>query len=68
LEFCVISGVVSGIAVSVGLVVDIGYVLFSIDVMKMETSLHAERHDTIAEILVKAGDQIDTKDLLLSFA
>lgn len=27
----------------------------------METALHAERDGTIAEVLVKAGDQIDAK-------
>ncbi|WP_352515470.1 biotin/lipoyl-containing protein [Mesorhizobium sp. M0041] len=33
--------------------------------MKMETALHAERDGTVAEVLVKAGDQIDAKDLLV---
>ncbi len=29
----------------------------------METALRAERDGTIAEVLVRAGDQIDAKDL-----
>ncbi|WP_245445191.1 biotin/lipoyl-containing protein [Rhizobium anhuiense] len=33
--------------------------------IKMETALHAEKDGTIAEVLVRAGDQIDAKDLLV---
>lgn len=61
-------GVISTIAVSVGQEVKAGDVLVSIEAMKMETALHAERDGTVAEILVRAGDQIDTKDLLLTLA
>jgi pyruvate carboxylase len=39
----------------------------SIEAMKMETALHAERDGVITEVLVKAGDQIDAKDLLIAF-
>jgi pyruvate carboxylase len=60
-------GVVSGVSVSAGQSVKAGDVLLSIEAMKMETALHAERDGTIAEILVKAGDQIDAKDLLLVY-
>jgi pyruvate carboxylase len=35
------------------------------EAMKMEAALHAEHNGTIAEVLVRAGDQIDAKDLLL---
>ena len=42
-----------------------GDVLLSIEAMKMETALHADRDGTVAEVLVKAGDQIDAKDLLI---
>jgi len=58
-------GVVSAVAVSAGQSVKAGDVLFSIEAMKMETALHAERDGIIAEMLVCAGDQIDAKDLLL---
>jgi pyruvate carboxylase len=44
-----------------------GDVLVSIEAMKMETALHAERDGKVAEVLVKAGDQIDVKDLLVVF-
>lgn len=60
-------GVVSTLAVAVGQAVKAGDVLLSIEAMKMETALHAERDGTVAEVLVKTGDQIDAKDLLISF-
>ncbi len=60
-------GVVSTLAVAAGQAVKAGDVLLSIEAMKMETALHAERDGTITEVLVKAGDQIDAKDLLIAF-
>ncbi|CDX42514.1 Pyruvate carboxylase [Mesorhizobium sp. ORS 3359] len=60
-------GVVSALAVVPGQAVKAGDVLLSIEAMKMETALHAERDGEIAEVLVKAGDQIDAKDLLIAF-
>jgi pyruvate carboxylase len=60
-------GVISTIAVSSGQLVKAGDVLLSIEAMKMETALHAERDGTVAEVLVRAGDQIDAKDLLIVF-
>jgi len=60
-------GVVSTVAVSAGQTVQAGDVLLSIEAMKMETALHAEKDGTIAEVLVKAGDQIDAKDLLIVY-
>jgi pyruvate carboxylase len=61
-------GVVSGVSVAAGQSVKAGDVLLSIEAMKMETALHAERDGTIAEVLVRAGDQIDAKDLLIVYA
>jgi pyruvate carboxylase len=61
-------GVVSGVSVVVGQAVQAGDVLLSIEAMKMETALHADRDGKIAEVLVKTGDQIDAKDLLATFA
>jgi pyruvate carboxylase len=60
-------GVVSTVAVAAGQKVSAGDVLLSIEAMKMETALHAERDGTIAELLVRAGDQIDAKDLLVAY-
>jgi len=61
-------GVVSALSVATGQAVKAGDVLLSIEAMKMETALHAERDGTVAEVLVKTGDQIDAKDLLIAFA
>ena len=60
-------GVISTLAVAAGQEVKAGDVLVSIEAMKMETALHAERDGKITEVLVKTGDQIDAKDLLVVF-
>ncbi len=60
-------GVISGVAVAAGQAVKSGDILVSIEAMKMETALHAERDGTIAEVLVRVGEQIDAKDLLVVF-
>lgn len=60
-------GVVSTVAVSQGQNVKAGDVLLSIEAMKMETALRAERDGLIAEVLVRPGEQIDAKDLLIVF-
>ncbi len=60
-------GVISTLAVAGGQKVVAGDVLVSIEAMKMETAIHAERDGTIAEVHVKAGDQIDAKDLLVVY-
>jgi pyruvate carboxylase len=61
-------GVVSSLLVKAGDTVAAGDVLLSIEAMKMETAIHAEEAGTIAEVTVKPGDQIDSKDLLVRFA
>lgn len=60
-------GVISTVAIAAGQKVKAGDVLLSIEAMKMETALHADRDATVTEVLVKAGDQIDAKDLLVVF-
>lgn len=60
-------GVVSTLAVHAGQEVQAGDVLLSIEAMKMETALHAERDGKVAEVLVHAGSQIDAKDLLVVY-
>ncbi len=60
-------GVISTLAVKEGQAIKAGDVLVSIEAMKMETAIHAERDGTVAEVLVKAGDQIDAKDLLVVY-
>src|SRR5690606_36120919 len=60
-------GVVSTVAVASGQRVKAGDVLLSIEAMKMETALHAERDGEVAEVLVRTGEQIDAKDLLVVY-
>ncbi|MFS2175907.1 pyruvate carboxylase [Rhizobium pisi] len=60
-------GVISRVFVSPGQVVNAGDVLVSIEAMKMETAIHAEKDGAISEVLVRAGDQIDAKDLLVVY-
>ena len=60
-------GVISTVAVAAGQPVKAGDVLLSIEAMKMETALHAEKDGAISEVLVRAGDQIDAKDLLIVY-
>ncbi|MFZ5752027.1 MAG: pyruvate carboxylase [Pseudomonadota bacterium] len=58
-------GVVSSIAVTAGQKVRAGDLLLTIEAMKMETGIHAEREATVRAVHVHAGGQIDAKDLLI---
>lgn len=58
-------GLVVSVAVKEGDKVERGDVLLSIEAMKMETSVLAEKSGTIEKVVVAAGTQVDTKDLLV---
>ena len=60
-------GAVVSIAVSAGSLVKEGDVLLTIEAMKMETSIRAEREGTIGTVHVQPGAQIDAKDLLIEY-
>ena len=60
-------GVVASVAVSAGAKVRAGDMLLTIEAMKMETGIHADREAIIKAIHVTAGAQIDAKDLLIEF-
>ncbi|MBN2905695.1 MAG: pyruvate carboxylase [Rhodobacteraceae bacterium] len=60
-------GAVATVAVTVGQQVKEGDLLLTIEAMKMETGLHAERDGTIKAVHVTPGAQIDAKDLLIEF-
>ena len=60
-------GVVAGVTVSQGQSVNEGDLLLTIEAMKMETGLHAERDAIVKMVHVSAGSQIDAKDLLIEF-
>ena len=58
-------GVVASVAAVVGKAVKKGYLLLTIEAMKMETGIHAERDAVVKAVHVAAGSQIDAKDLLI---
>ncbi|WP_243613305.1 pyruvate carboxylase [Shimia aestuarii] len=58
-------GVVASVAVSAGQSVKEGDLLLTIEAMKMETGIHAERDATIKAVHTHPGGQIDAKDLLV---
>ncbi|WP_418591725.1 pyruvate carboxylase [Ponticoccus sp. (in: a-proteobacteria)] len=60
-------GVVASIGVKAGDAVKTGDLLLTIEAMKMETGMHAERDGTVKAVHVQHGSQIDAKDLLIEF-
>ncbi|MCA0871615.1 pyruvate carboxylase [Seohaeicola saemankumensis] len=60
-------GVVASIGVQAGQKVHEGDLLLTIEAMKMETGIHAERNASVKAIHVTPGTQIDAKDLLVEF-
>ncbi len=61
-------GSVVSVAVKTGQSVKPGDLLVTLEAMKMETAIHAERAGEIARIVAPAGTQVDAKDLLVEFA
>ena len=60
-----VSLAVVGVAVSVGDPVRKGQKLLSIEAMKMETTIYAERPGRVVELLAQVGHQVKTGELLL---
>ena len=60
-------GMVATVSVKAGDAVQRGDMLLSIEAMKMEAGVRAERDGRIANVLVTPGQQIDAKDLLVVF-
>ena len=58
-------GVVASVAVQAGSKIKEGDLLLTIEAMKMETGLHAERDAVVKAVHVTAAAQIDAKDLLI---
>jgi pyruvate carboxylase len=58
-------GSIASVAVSVGQKVRAGDLLVTIEAMKMETGLHADRAAVVKALHVQPGAQIDAKDLLV---
>ena len=60
-------GLVVMVTVAPGEEVAAGQKLFTLEAMKMETTVYAERAAKVGEVLVKPGTQVETGDLLLRF-
>ena len=58
-------GVVASVGVKEGQKIKAGDLILTIEAMKMETGLHAERDAVVKAVHVQAGGQIDAKDLLV---
>ncbi len=58
-------GSVASVAVKAGQSVNAGDLLLTIEAMKMETGIHADRAATVKSVLIHAGSQIEAKDLLV---
>jgi pyruvate carboxylase len=61
-------GMVVSVAVQPGALVAKGQKLLSLEAMKMETNLFAERDGRIGEVLVRPGLTVQTGDLLMTYA
>lgn len=58
-------GVIASVAVTPGQKVSAGDLILTIEAMKMETGLHADRDAVVAAVHVTPGAQVDAKDLLV---
>ncbi len=60
-------GAVVGVSVAAGEEVAAGQKLLTMEAMKMETTLYAERSGKVAEVLVRPGYQVEGGDLVIRF-
>jgi pyruvate carboxylase len=60
-------GTIATVPVHVGQTLARGEALLTLEAMKMETTVRAERDGVIKEILARPGLQVDSKDLLVVF-
>lgn len=61
-------GTIATVSVKPGQKVNRGSPLLSIEAMKMETAVTAERDATVVRVLIAPGDRVEPKDLLIEFA
>ncbi|MGO4834492.1 biotin/lipoyl-containing protein, partial [Rhizobiaceae sp. 2RAB30] len=64
---CPMPGVITSIAVSAGDTVEAGQVLATVEAMKMENVLRAERRATVRLIAAKAGASLAVDELIMEF-
>ena len=65
---CPMPGLVVSIAVSEGQKVEAGETLATVEAMKMENVLRADRAATVSRILVKPGDSLAVDAVIMEFA
>ena len=68
LLLCPMPGLVTAIAVAPGDTVEIGQSLVTIEAMKMENILRAERKAQVAQIRVAEGDSLKVDDIIMDFS
>nr|WP_323107363.1 biotin/lipoyl-containing protein [Rhizobium sp. CC-YZS058] len=61
-------GVITSLAVREGDVVEAGQVLATVEAMKMENVLRAERRGTVQRIAVSPGASLAVDELIMEFA
>ena len=64
---CPMPGVVSAIAVSEGEVVQDGQALATVEAMKMENLLRADRKAVVKKIVAAVGDSLAVDDVIIEF-
>jgi propionyl-CoA carboxylase alpha chain len=67
LLLCPMPGLVVSIAVSKGETVEEGQVLATLEAMKMENILRAERKGTVSKINASAGDSLSVDEIIMEF-
>jgi propionyl-CoA carboxylase alpha chain len=65
---CPMPGLITSISVAVGDEVQQGQTLATVEAMKMENVLKAERKAVVKSVLAKAGDSLAVDDVILEFA
>ncbi len=64
---CPMPGVITGVAVKEGETVEVGQALATVEAMKMENILKAERRGTVKKIVVKPGQSLAVDELIMEF-
>ncbi len=58
-------GSIASVGVQAGQELRAGDLMITIEAMKMETGIHAERDAVVKAVHVHPGEQVDAKDLLI---
>lgn len=67
LLLCPMPGVVTGVAVKEGDEVEAGQALATVEAMKMENILRAEKRGRVSKVAAKAGDSLAVDEVILEF-